>query len=107
MLNMFKRHPAVVEEIHNGVSIYKRRVHNHNYVPPVLMFRDRTLPALLQELLREVVTHEDCHILFGDNFTEWRFRKLTQAKEIADFGEIGSTHRRLMVKECINFLARK
>ena len=104
-LNALKKYDGVTEIVHNGKSIYRHRKHSGKFHHVSLKFLDKTLSPLLRELLRRVERHPKSEIFFGDNFTEWRSRMLTEAKRVAKPGEIGITHQRLMEQTLINWLA--
>ena len=106
-LNALKKYDGVEEIYHNGKQIYRHRKYTTKKSDTHISFkfRDKTLSPLLRELLKKVDSHQKSELVFGDNFTEWRSRMLTEAKRIAKPGEIGITHQRLMEQTLINWLA--
>lgn len=95
---------------HNGKEIYRskfvHRVHKHSkaYVHPSMKFTNKNFSPLLRELLRAVDAHPHSDIIFGNNFTEWYYRRLTDVKRYAKYGEIGVAHQRHMEQALIKFL---
>jgi hypothetical protein len=110
MFAALKKNKNVQAIHHNGKEIYRSKfvhhVHKHSkaYVHPSLKFTNKNFSPLLRELLRAVDGHPQGDIVFGDNFTEWYYRKLTATKLYADYGEIGEQHQRHMEAELIRFL---
>ncbi len=116
-LNALKKYDGVDKVVHNGKVLFEKE---KQYRPPSyyrhrkygkfsphvsLKFLDKNLSPLLRELLRRVDSHQKSELVFGDNFTEWRSRMLTEAKRIAKPGEIGITHQQLMEDTLIHWLA--
>tara|TARA_R100001015_G_C4602480_1_gene157447 strand:+ start:566 stop:910 length:345 start_codon:yes stop_codon:yes gene_type:complete len=106
-LNALKKYDGVEEIYHNGKQIYRHRKYTTKKSDTHISFkfRDKTLSPLLRELLKKVDSHQKSELVFGDNFTEWRSRMLTEAKRIAKPGEIGITHQELMENTLIQWLA--